>query len=63
VVAVHAVDDNSLIVSQLYAGGAPMKFSAPVLVVAERVLAMMRNSADASEYAARLRQEDQRAER
>jgi hypothetical protein len=62
VVAVHALDTESLLVSQL-AVGTPMSFSAPVNVSKQTVVAMLAKSADAIAYAARLRREDMEAER
>jgi hypothetical protein len=57
VVAVHDVSNDELIVSQMTLG-TPVTYSAPVRVHKQTVVAMLRNSADASAYAARLRRED-----
>lgn len=62
VVAVHEVWANGVLVSQMTLG-TPVTYTAPVLIVPDRIVAMLRNSADASAYASRLRQEDHEAER
>lgn len=60
VVAVHEVWADELLVSQMVMG-TPVSYSAPVRVHRQTVVAMLRNSADASAYAARLRREDHEA--
>jgi hypothetical protein len=62
VVAVHGVDGPALLVSQMTLGQ-PVTYSPPTLVSRELVVAMLRNSADASAFAARLRREDMEADR
>jgi hypothetical protein len=62
VVAVHAVDGATLIVSQMTLGQ-PVTYSPPTLIPRDLVIAMLRNSADASAFAARLRREDMEASR
>jgi hypothetical protein len=62
VVAVHAVDGNGgLVVSQMTLGQ-PVTYSPPTLIPRDLVIAMLRNSADASAFAARLRREDAEVE-
>lgn len=60
VVAVHEVWADSLLVSQM-AVGTPVTYSTPTLIDRGRIVAMLRNSADASAFAARLRREDMEA--
>jgi hypothetical protein len=60
VVAVHALDIETLLVSQMSLG-TPVTYTAPVNISKQAVVAMLRNSADASAYAARLRREDMEA--
>jgi hypothetical protein len=60
VVAVHGVDEVGLLVSQMSLG-TPVTYSPPKIIDRERVVAMLRNSADASAFAARLRREDMEA--
>ena len=62
VVAVHEVWADGVLASQMFIG-TPVTYSAPYLVITERIVAMLRNSADASEFVARLRDEDRQAER
>jgi hypothetical protein len=62
VVAVHEVWGNGVLVSQMTLG-TPVTYTAPVLIVPDRIVAMLRNSADATAYASRLRQEDHEADR
>ena len=62
IVAVHEVWADSLLVSQMTLG-TPVTYSTPTLIDRGRVVAMLRNSADASAFAARMRQEDHEAER
>jgi len=61
VVAVHEVWGDSMLVSQMFLG-TPVNYTAPVVIPNERVVAMLRNSADATAFAARLRDEDRKAE-
>jgi hypothetical protein len=62
VVAVHEVWGDSMLVSQMSLG-TPVTYTAPVVIPNERAVAMLRNSADASTFASRLRREDMEAER
>lgn len=62
VVAVHEVWGDSMLVSQLSVGS-PMSFSAPTVIVNERVIAMLAKSADATAFAGRLRREDMEGDR
>lgn len=61
VVAVHGVDDVGLLVSQMSLG-TPVTYSPPKIIDRDRVVAMLRNSADASAFASRLRREDMEGE-
>lgn len=60
VVAVHEVWATDMLVSQMTLG-TPVTYAAPTVVTHDRVVAMLRNSADATAYAARLRREDMEA--
>jgi hypothetical protein len=62
VVAVHEVWEGGMLVSQMSLG-TPVSYSPPAKVPYGAVVAMLRNSADATAYAARLRKEDLEAER
>jgi hypothetical protein len=62
VVAVHGVESQTLLVSQMTLG-TPVTYSPPTLIPRDLVIAMLRNSADATAYASRLRREDMEAER
>lgn len=61
IVAVHEVWADALLVSQMFIG-IPVTYSTPTQIDRGRVVAMLRNSADASAYVARLRDEDRRAQ-
>lgn len=61
IVAVHEVWADAMLVSQLSIGS-PMAFGPPTQIVNDRVIAMLAKGADAVAYAARLRDEDRRAE-
>lgn len=65
VVAVHGInlegDRRAILVSQMMVGS-PVSFSPPQYVASNTVVAMLRNSADATVYAKRLREEDREAE-
>lgn len=60
VVAVHEVWEGGMLASQMSLG-TPVSYSAPAKIAYSIVVAMLRNSADATAYAARLRREDMEA--
>jgi hypothetical protein len=62
VVAVHEVWATDMLVSQMSLG-TPVTYTRPTVVTNDCVVAMLRNSADATAYAARLRREDLESER
>lgn len=60
-VAVHEVWADGLLISQMSLG-TPVTYSTPTMIDRGRVIAMLRNSADATTFAARLRDEDRKAQ-